>query len=277
MRSVVPRIRSREQHVGEAELAQVATDTAWDTRAARWLSAVALLGATGWTVLPGGPGTPQLLLGASAAGGAAAVAARSVPTSILFPGLAAGAGLTAAAALGGTLMTYDLRRTGVLLCALAVAALVWAARLALTASASIVAVQRLSVLLCASGGAATLGITLATATGGPVESGLGAAVTAVLALRARAHHRPAQRLGLLLAGAGGAVMTIGSMARIQPDWGPWLFAILLLACSVAVMQRPVCSPLLGESLTALEYAGLAAVLPVAGWSLGVFDLLGPGR
>ncbi len=271
--------RVRRDPAAELAHATPADATCWDARTAGLLSAVVLLGAVGPTVLGGGPATPQLLLGASAAGGAAAVAARMGRPPTLFAGLAVGAGLTAAAALGGTFMDYDLQRTGVLLSVLAIAMLVGATRLALAIPGPADAVHRFSAIVHAAAGAAATGVALAAATGGPVECGLGAVASTVLTLRARAHRRPVQRWTLLLGGVFGAAVTLGSAARLEPSWGPWLCVAALGggAAVVTVTQRSVTTPLLGEALTVAEYAGLAALLPLAGWSLGVFDVLGPTR
>ncbi len=271
--------RVRQDPAAELAHATPADGAGWDARTTGLLSAVALLGAIGPTVLGGGPATPQLLLGASAAGGAAAVAARIGRPATLFAGLAVGAGLTAAAALAGTFMAYDLQRTGALLSVLAIAMLVCAGRLALVVAGPMDAAQRFSAIVHAGAGAAVTGVALAAATGGPVECGLGAVASAVLTLRSRVHRRPVQRGVLLVGGVFGIAVTLGATARLEPGWGPWLCAAVLVAggAVVTMPQRSITTPLLGEALTVAEYASLAAVLPLAGWSLGVFDVLGPSR
>ncbi len=266
------------------QLAAASGTEGWDGRTAGLLAATALAGTAGLTALSGAPGAPHLLLAASAAGGTAAVAARLSHRRTLFAGLASGAALTAAAALCGTLLAGDTHRTGVLLAVLAVAVLVGATRVTLTVcglagdSPRSWAPDCLSAIVSAGAAAAAAGVALAVAAG-RLECVLGAVVSAVVLLRARAHRVPVQRRALLSGGIAGAAVTLAALARLEPAWCPWLCltSLTAAAAAVTVAYRPMSSPGFGEALGVAEYAGLAAVLPLACWTLGVFDALGPAR
>ncbi len=291
-----PRVtRDAAQRLARAATAETAS---WDGRTAALLIATVLAGTAGLTALSGTPGAPHLLLAASAAGGTAAVAARLSQCRTLFAGLASGAALTAAAALCATILAADPHRAGVMLAVLAVAILVSATRVTLTvcgltraaaadltvevapaAGAESAAVDCLAAIVSGAAGAAAIGVVIAAAAGGPLDCALGAMVSAAVLLRARAHHAPIQRRALLGGGICGAAATLVALARLEPAWCPWLCLAALTAATVAVAvaYRPVRSPGFGEALAVTEYAGLAAVLPLACWTLGVFDALGPVR
>ncbi len=281
-----PRVTRDSAH--ELARSAAAETASWDRRAAGLLVATVLVGIAGSTAVSGAPGAPQLLLAASAAGGTAAVAARVSHRRLLFTGLASGAALTAAAALCGTLPAGDMHRTGVVLTVLALAVLVSAARLTLTVcglaapgatGAQTWAPDCLSAIVSAAAGAAAVGVALTAAAGGPLDCALAAVVSVVVLLRARAHRAPVQRHALVSGGICGSAATLVALARLEPAWCPWLCLTALTgaAGAVALAYRPNVSPGFGDALGAAEYAGLAAVLPLACWTLGAFDALGPAR
>ena len=261
-----------------------------DSRVAALLAAVILTGAAGLVAVAGAPGPPRLLLTASAAGSAAAVAARvSGRWRMLFTAFTFGAALTAAVALWATVTGGG---TGALLAVAGLAVLLGAARLTLSICGLAATAARdltadpgpaahpasapgyLRALVAAGTGTCTLGLIAIAGVGGPAEGALAGVVSVVMLLRARVLSAPGPRISVLLGGACGVAATLGAAARLWPTWWPWLCgaALCLAAGALWATHRPFpAGPRAVEVLRVLDCALSAAVIPLACWSLGFFD------
>ena len=247
----------------------------------------------GALVVPGAPGSPHLLLGASATGVVAGVAARRLEDGrTVFTALAFGAALIAAVSLGVTGFGGSTQLAGILLAVAGVGVLAGAGSLTLLVCGASPAVSRdldvgvsdpvsatrfapqcLTALVLAGAGTAAAGVWLAVAR--PAAAALAGIVAATLMLLARAHSTPVRRGAVLLCGTVCAAMSLAAIGLTHPVTARWLGAAALVAavtaagCDVRHRQLP---PLAGQLAQVAENAGLLAIIPAACWALGLFDV-----
>ena len=101
-------------------------------------------------------------------------------------------------------------------------------------------------------------------------------VGALLMLRHRVHVDPRRRTALVLAGATGCAAACWAAVLTAPGAAPWVAAAAGAAgIAAAGLPRlgPVTNPVLRQSVQVLEYALLAAVVPLAVWVLGGYGLV----
>jgi len=258
--------------------------------------AVTLAGTGGFIAVPGPPGIPQLLLTASATGTAAAIAARLTSgyrTALIATALSCA--MVIMAALTGILFGVSMYQTGLLLATLATAVLANASRLTLLFSGlSACAAEQLdadaepdepepsvvdllTALVFSACAAAILGVFMVLARATGPGCALAAAVTATLLLRMRTLRSISHRVALLVAGT---VCATGTLLALPPLPTPWLLTAVAAAIVATLWygRRPCDSalpPLAGRVATAAECIALAAVLPLACWSAGLYATTPP--
>jgi WXG100 protein secretion system (Wss), protein YukD len=283
-------------------LARSAASTAlWspaESRACALAATVVLAGIGGLLAVPGPPAVPHLLLAASAAGVAAAIAARLPGDGrTAFTALAFGCALIAAATLCTSALGGTAHHTGLLLATVSTAVVVGAGRLALllcglSANANRdlepdaddeagppFAAQCLTAIVLAGAGATTLGVALTLSSPARADCAQAAAVTAALLLRARAQRALPQRIALLLAGVVGSAATLVAIRQLNPVLAPWLCALAGAAAAAALWfghraAPPGIAPVAHQIATIAECAVLAAIVPLSCWGLGLYHTVG---
>lgn len=275
--------------------ASTAPWTPAESRSAALTVTVVLAGIGGFLAVPGSPGVPHLLLAASAAGGAAAIAARVTGSGrTAFAAQAFGCALIAAATLCTSVLGGTAHHTGLLLATVSTAVVVSAGRLTLLlcglssdanrdldpdardeAEPAPFAARCLTALVLAGAGAATLGVFLTLASPAWVDCGLAAAVAAALLLRARAQRALPQRIGLLVAGTAGTAATLVAARHLNPALAPWLCALVAATTAGALWfgyrAAPRVAPVARHVATLAECAVLAAIVPLTAAGFGLYD------
>jgi hypothetical protein len=235
---------------------------------------------TGFLVVPGGPGSPDVLL----ASGAVAVTAA---LSVRIVGDPAGVGsatvwlaaLCSVPALAGTLGRLSAVTSGLALTVVSLAVLASGARLVVRVSSGTADPDllhgRLAALAAGSAAGATVGVVaVAGAQPGWAPCVLGAVVSGVLVLRIRAHRRV---LGAAALGGGAIICAAAALLRLQVQL-PLVSCLLGAALGVAGLLLAVSSgripvsPATHRALSGLELGLLAAVTPVGCWTVGAFGL-----
>lgn len=265
-------------------------------------SAVVFAAAGGFLALPPEPSAASSLLGAAVA----------CPTSVLLlrvtgcgavclTALAAFTGLTSASLACGVGWTLPVFTVGAALSVLALAALGMAARLSIAAAglAPVMPNQRsheedssdqtpragaahrtLTGLVIGSAGAATLGTTLVAWSG--FRDGrcwpsvaFAVAVGVVMLLRARTHV-DMRRTALVAGGMTATAAGVGLVVVSAPGQANWVCLLLVASVGVSVLGsqlRATVNPLARRAVDVLEYLALAAVVPLACWVGGLYELI----
>ncbi|MET0473311.1 MAG: type VII secretion integral membrane protein EccD [Mycobacterium sp.] len=248
------------------------------------LAVVALASATGFLAVPSVPAAPNAFLAAAAALCASlltlrlsgrmsqamtATAAFSLPsafaTAVAMPAAGAGAALSSA---------------GLALLAMAPRLSVLAARLAIDdgdlADRVDSAHATLSGLVVGGAAAVATGaivVTTGGAAGSPAVLAFTGILAVVLLLRARVYADPIRRIALAAAGFASAAACLLHGLAIHPEYAGAVGGVLVAIALVAV-RRPTMGAFWSRMLDRFEYVALAAVVPVAGWVAGVYDLVG---
>jgi type VII secretion integral membrane protein EccD len=257
------------------------------------LLAIGVAAVAGFLAVPGGPGAPNVLLAAMATTVASTTAAYVTDSgAALFTSLVCVSSLGAVAGLAGTVSSHPLYAVGAVLAAVSIGLLAIAARLALAMARlapqlspgdeepppgvlharAIRAHQRMTGLVVGFGAAGALGAVV-TAAGvlladGPRVGGavFVTSVAAALMLRARVHTDRVRARALIAAGT----LAFSSLFMVTP-WS-YLWAIVPVAVTLSVFASTgPCSPPLRRAVEVLEYATLAAVVPLACWVCGLYD------
>ncbi len=251
------------------------------------VAVVILAGVTGFLAVPSGPAAPNVFLGATAALCAALLATRlSGRTSTTLTALAAlslpiaAVTLVAlpAAAAGAVLSTASLS-----LLAVAPRAAVLAGRLGPdhwhdgVEESAVAAHVVLSGLVAASAAGTATGATVLVLAGqrGPTADAatLTGVVAAILLLRSRTYVDANRQIALVTGGVANAIACLCLVLIPHPDVaGP--IACMLMLVGLTALRRPRCGARVTRLLDRLEYAALAAVVPVACWVGGVYTALG---
>lgn len=287
------------------ERAAEAEPGAWtssQSRLAALLIVIALAGTTGLVVVPDGFGAPSLLLGATATAATATIATRATRhgRTTLLATITLGV-LIAAAALVSTLFDLRASAAGAVLATMSTAVLNVPGRLTVMVaglsasiggdldpdtarssgelrSRSARAQQVLTALV--------MGASFATASGAlvivdgrdPPDFVLAGTLAVLLILRSRVHHHLLRRSGLLFAGTLSTTALFAALWWTDPGLAPWLCgaaAVLALAAIWLGFAPPAAAsaPPLRRCLDLLDCLAVAALIPLACWSSGVFDLV----
>ncbi len=254
------------------------------------IAVVALAAASGFLAVPSAPAAPNVFL-ASAAGSSAALLTMRLSgrASVTLTAVAAVSALTAAV----TLVSMPPPVTGGALVAAALALLGSAPRLAVWGAALGPAHQdrpvghraatghvMLTGLVVGAGvgaasGAAVVMVAAAGASSMPTHGAIAltALTAAALLLRTRTHVDPVRRMTLAAAGSVSAAACLRVVFLDYPQYAGWCCAVLVVGGLVA-SGAPRTGAALSRTLDRLEYAALAAVVPVACWAGGVYASVG---
>jgi len=140
--------------------------------------------------------------------------------------------------------------------------------------------QLLTGLILGGAVAAVAGVTAAVAGRGadtPVSVGFAAAVAALLFLRRRVHCVPVRRTGLATAGFVTAAVGVVAGVTAAHDTAPWWCGGTAMTAAVGLWiwsRQPSPNPVTQRAITIVEYLALAAVIPLAVWVGGGYDLAG---
>ena len=260
--------------------------------AATGVAATGVATLTGSLAVPGSPGVPSLLLAMSACAAVSLVSSRVVRCSaaVLVP-TSGTAAATATATLGAVLGWWPTAAIGPILATTALAALSVAPRVAsrtahLSATApiddtltrrAVAAHRRLTTVVVTSAAAAALGTVVTALTTPPTlaVASFIAVVSAVLLLHTRTHTE-LSCIAALFAGSGVAgTSLLGIAATANPAVIPWLCGLLgLVAASSVRLASGLAwqpSPTAARAMRVLEFAATTAVVPLACWTLGLFE------
>jgi hypothetical protein len=268
------------------------------SQAAALTVTVALAGVAGFLAVPGPPGIPHLLLAASTAGVAAAIAARvAVRGRTAFGAQAFGFALFAAGAACAGAFGDSAHHTGLLLTMVSTGVLVSSGRVALIvcgqsrsvtrdldldtdarAGQSPAAPECLTALVLATTATTSIGV-LMTVWDRPDQAGclLTTAVSGALLLRARAQRSPPHRAALVAAGTFSAAVTLITLGRVYPTSAPWLCAVAGVAALAVVPSfahraaKHGMSPVGAHVIEMVERTMLVSVIPLAAWGLDLYD------
>ena len=264
------------------------------------LAAVAFAAAAGFLAVPDSPAPATMLLTASAA----LVMSTSMVRSACRDSVALGAVVTAAAGVVAvaavcTMISPRIAVAGSLLAVTAVVALSVAPKLAITVAGigpshglvdekrSADAHRLLTSVVTGSAGVAALGVALvaldaARSPEATLPARLAAVLLAVdigllLSLRRRVHEDGRRRVALgfaamtaLATALAGAVVT----APAQTYWIAGVTGAAGLAVIAVRREFEVANPVLRQSVNILDYLSAAAVVPLATWAGGLYDLSG---
>jgi type VII secretion integral membrane protein EccD len=254
------------------------------------VAVVALASAAGFLAVPSAPAAPNVFL-ASAAGSSAALLTMRLSrrASVTLTAVAALSVLTAAA----TLVSMPSVMTGAALVAASLVLLGSAPRLAVWGTALGPAHWDQSVadraasghvmltgLVVGAGAGAASGAAVVMAAASSAFSAsmhgviaLTALTAAVLLLRARTYVDPVRRITLAAAGSASAAACLRVVFIGYPQYAGWCCAVLVIGGLVAA-GAPRTGAALSRALDRMEYAALAAVVPVACWAGGVYASFG---
>jgi type VII secretion integral membrane protein EccD len=252
------------------------------------VAVVSLTCAAGFLAVPSGPAAPNAFLAATAALSACLLTLRlSGRRSPAVIAIAAVALLTAFA----TVVTLPVPMVAAALAISALALLALAPRISLATvglgpdqqhgdcgARAAAAHATLSGLVTGAAAAATIGAVVIAVPGHGNTSTYGVvALTAligiVLLLRARTFVDAGRGIPLLAGGAASIAASLYVAVGAHPDGlGP--AAGGLIAIGLIAVRRPALGATVARTLDKLEYAVLAAVVPVGCWAAGVYDVVG---
>jgi type VII secretion integral membrane protein EccD len=298
-------------HAADAvELTATGQTQGWSSerpRLAALLAATATAGVIGLLAVPDGLGTPSLLLCAASAAATAAISARVSRygrTTLLT--LTCVGTLIAVATLGATLFDLPGRRAALALAVIAVGVLSMSGRLAVVMSGlsmhiagdldphservdadvwnrALRAQQVLTALVVGASTAAALGAAAVALGVGPpspgwADFGVAGVIAAVLVLRSRAHQGPVRRASLLGSGTACTAALFVALAMHDPALTPWICATaaVLGVCAVwfgFTPPRPAGPPPVRRWFDIVDCAALVCVIPLAGWSSGIYGFV----
>jgi hypothetical protein len=233
------------------------------------LAVVCVVGATGFIVVPSTAATPNVFLAATGALAAALVMLRLSGRVCIATVAAAVVCVPTAAA---TLVTMPALDTGLALTTGSLALLALAPRLALTAMKDAESAHAtLTGLVAGSAAGATAGavtVAITANAGTPAHIVFEALIGAVLLLRARTYVDPLRQLALVAAGLASVAVCVVALCIAHRELvGP--IAGVLIVVGLAASRAPALGDTTARLLDRLEYAALAAVVPVALWTGGV--------
>ena len=265
------------------------------------LAGLAVMCATtaGYLAVPGDPTAPKLMLAASSCATGSILAIRWIGSGLTVFAASATIGLlVAAGACPGLIVPLGTAAAGSILAAIAMVVIALAARLALWASR--LPVPRLpdsfggnsddaaygaddalrahalaTGLVCGSSAAAAAGAIVATSAATPVGALFSTVVGLAMTLRAGTHVDLIQSGALILGGTTGFAAAFVWSVNAAPQQAHWiaLIAAAVAAASArlsATAPTATVSPLIRRCGELIEYAALAAVIPLSCLLSGVF-------
>lgn len=263
--------------------------------------AVILAAATGVVAVPAGPPAAHLLLSSAAALSVAVLQLRFANRGHTELTVCATAALLCTAASATAIAcNLDAAASGALLATLALAALSSAPRVAILVTRigpappdddndpptpvaqrrAMLAHDTLTGIVIGASLAAATGTALVGCTAGerhfPVAATVFVIVVGVtLLLRTRTHVGVGRRCALAVCGFASAAIGFALMAMAAPQHAHWVGALAVVAGAGALLPRVGITPSLAVRRAAevVEYLALAAVIPLACWIAGVFDLV----
>jgi type VII secretion integral membrane protein EccD len=283
--------------------AAIAYRTCRDAIAGLALSVIATeLGAVaGFLAVPGHPGTPNVLLAATAAGVASALAMRvSGCGSVTLTAVSSVAMVVAVASLVGVITAAPVRAIGSVSALLSLGLLGFAARLSIVLAGlsprlpapnldtiepegarlvakAIRADDWLTGLLGAFASAATVGAIVTVLAGEPRLSciAFGTVTGALLLLRARSDDR-ARTVVFVIGGIAITATTFGVVALSLPEHGAWIAAATAMLATAAIFAGFVApaiqlSPVVRRGIELLECLALIATVPLTCWICGLYS------
>lgn len=257
--------------------------------AALGVAAAALAAATGFLAVPSGPAAPNVLLAAAAAFAASLLVLRlSGQPSAALTGVAAFSVPLAVA----NVTTMPFVVVGAVLAVASLGLLALAPRLTVLATGLGPEHWVGEVQVRATAGHATLtglvgGCAAGTASGAALVAFAGLRVGAslhgavafaalaglVLLLRARTHVEPARQTLLATAGLISCTASFATTVITYPNQAGWAGGVLV-AVALLAGRRPRIGTVASRFVDRLEYAALAAVVPVALWVGGAYAFVG---
>ncbi|CAN5457602.1 hypothetical protein BH11ACT6_BH11ACT6_50020 [soil metagenome] len=259
------------------------------------LTSIVMAALTGFLLVPGGPGLPNVLLASAAAAAVTVISAHAGgDRSAVIAAAACLTVLSTAVALTATLAGLHAAYAGALLTAISVALLTLAGRMVVRVHGMSPALfdDREQLAAMAAGARTLLGGLVGGAAAG-AALGVLAAVSAaaswprcafatvvamVLCLGVRDHPEPLPAGALLLAAiiCGGAALVILDQLLPMQSWLVCLATATVGAVALWGGVRPpsvTLSPVAARALTVVEHLLLMAVVPLACWSAGAFQLV----
>ena len=256
------------------------------------VAAVALAAATGFLAVPSGPAAPNAFLAAAAAFAAALLVLRL--SGHPSPAWSAVATLSVLIAVV-TVQTMSVALVGAVLATASLGLLALAPRIAVFATGlgsehwtdemadrGCAGHATLTGLVagCAAGAAAgavlvaSAGLRFGASPGGAIA--FAALVGLVLLLRTRSHAEAPRQIMLFTAALISGTAAFVAAVATYPDHGGWIGGALV-AISLFTGRRPRIGPAASRLADRLEYAALAAVIPLALWVANVYSLVGGAR
>jgi type VII secretion integral membrane protein EccD len=285
-------------------LAAIAHRTYRDTIAGLALCVIATeFGAVaGFLAVPGHPGTPNVLLAATAAAVASVLAMRVSGCGAVTLTVVSGVAMViAVAALVGVITAAPLRAVGSASALLSLGLLGLAARLSIVlaglsprlppapdrdtigqagarlAAQAIRADHWLTSLLGAFASSATVGAIVTVLAGEPRLSciAFGTVTGVLLLLRARSDDR-ARTVVFVIGGIAITATTFGVVALSLPEHGPWIAAATAMLAAAAIFGGFVApaiqlSPVVRRGIEVLESLALVATVPLTCWICGIYS------
>jgi type VII secretion integral membrane protein EccD len=265
------------------------------------LLAVVFGAVAGFLAVPAGASTANALLAAAVACSISILLLRITRcAAVCLTALATSAALTSAAAACGVAWTLPVTSTGAVLATLSLGALGMAARVSITAAGlsppvptsefreddaftlmtprAIAAHESLTGLVIGSAAAAALGAVLVASDvpdSRPAAVLFAAVLGLVLVLRARIHIDVYRRAALVTAGMVAIAASCAGIVVSAPGQANWV-CVGAAAMALNVLGRGFGAAenlLARRAIDVLEYAALAAVLPLACWVGGLYELL----
>jgi len=260
------------------------------------VTAVVFAAIAGFLAVPGDPSAASSLLGTAVACSTSFVLLRIARCgAICLTALATLSALASVASACAVAWMLPITTMGAVLAPLSLATLGVAARLSITAAGlapamsssgdpaqedlsqptprAITAHHTLSGLVFGSACAAALGsVLLASKASG---AALAAVVGLVMVLRARTHIDALRRTVLVAGGAAAVVASCAAVVVSAPAQANWI-CLLSIAVGVSMLGDgfgTTANPLVRRAVEVLEYLALAAVVPLACWVGGVYDLV----
>jgi type VII secretion integral membrane protein EccD len=302
--SRVPVVHSTDA-VEQVAAARPQAWTAQASRLAALLAATAMAGVTGLVAVPGDLGTPSLLLGTASAAAVAAISAslsRDGRTALMA--LTCLCALIAVAALGATLFGLPGRIAALTLAVTAVGVLTMSVRLSVLMSGlprhiaadldpgrdrvdedlwcrAGRAQQVLTALVVGAASAAAVGAVAVTFTSDSsrwVDRALAGMIAAVLLIRSRSHPDPVRRASLLASGTGCAAALFVALTAQDPALTPWICTAAAASAMTAAwlgFHPPSTAgpPHLRRWFDIVDCGALVCVIPLAGWSCGLYGFV----
>jgi type VII secretion integral membrane protein EccD len=284
--------------------AAIAYRTWRDAIAGLALSVIAteLWAVAGFLAVPGHPGTPNVLLAATAAAVASVLAMRvSGCGSVTLTAVSGVAMVVAVASLVGVITAAPLRAIGSVSALLSLGLLGLAARLSIVlaglsprlpsapdretiepesarlAAKAIRADDWLTSLLGAFASSATVGAIATVLAGEPRLSciAFGTVTGALLLLRARSDDR-ARTVVFVIGGIAITATTFGVVALSVPEHGAWIAAATAMLAAAAIFAGFVApaiqpSPVVRRGIELLECLALIATVPLTCWICGLYS------